>query len=108
MFAGVAVRVAVQVNAVQQCLMLLERSNICVSQFRASLMDPRVGNAQVTGDVCHRLSTGLGELHRLALPLLRRGLVDFLHDPCPPVVLCEHILIYYYSMKLEQSHSPHQ
>ncbi len=49
-------------------------------------MDACVGNAQFTDDVCNRLSAGLGEEHRLALKLLRRALLDFLHDPCPPAV----------------------
>jgi hypothetical protein len=39
MFVGVAVRVAVQANAVQQFLMLLGRSTIRASQFLASLMN---------------------------------------------------------------------
>ena len=54
---------------VQQCLMLLGRSTIRASRFLASLMDPRAGNAQFTGDVCNRLSAGLGEPYRLALTL---------------------------------------
>jgi hypothetical protein len=66
--------------------MPLERSTIRDSQLLASLMDPRVGNARVTGDVCNRLSAGLGEPHCLVLTLLHRGLLDFLHDPCPPVL----------------------
>jgi hypothetical protein len=49
--------------------MPLERSNISVSKFLASLMDNRVGNAQFTGDVCNRLSAELGEPYRLALTL---------------------------------------
>ena len=40
-FVGVAVRVAVQANAVQQCLTPLERSTIHASQFLVSLMHPR-------------------------------------------------------------------
>ena len=60
----------------------------------------RVGNAWFTGDVCHRLSAGLGEPHRLALTLIHRGLVDFLHDPCPS--LSEYFLNFHSSTKLEE------
>ena len=62
-------------------------------------MDPCVGNAQFTGDVCHRLSAGLGEPHRLVLTFLHRSLVDFLHDPCPS--LSEYFLNFH-SSKLEE------
>jgi len=64
-------------------------------------MDPRVGNAQFTGDLCNRLSADLGELHHIALKLLQRGLLDFLHDPFLP--LSGYILNFYYSTKLKQS-----
>src|SRR5690349_20689264 len=73
LFAGVAV----QANAVQQCLTPLERSPIRASQILVSLLDPLLGNAQFTGDVCNRLSTVLGELHHLALTFLRSDLLDF-------------------------------
>ena len=39
--AGVAVRVAVQANAVQQCVLFLGKSTICVGQFFMSFLDPR-------------------------------------------------------------------
>jgi hypothetical protein len=48
-------------------------------------MDSRVGHAQFTGDMCNRFSSGLGEPHHLTFTLLRRALLNFLHDPCPPV-----------------------
>ena len=81
--AGVAVRVAVQRLLVQQCLMFLGKEHYPCQPIPWSLMVPRVGNGQFTCDVCNRLSAGLSEPHRLALTLLRRGLLDFLHDPCP-------------------------
>ena len=52
-------------------------------------------------DVRNRLATGLSEQHPLAFTLLRKGLLDFLHDQCSP--LSEYMLIFYYSTKLEQS-----
>jgi hypothetical protein len=55
-----------------------------VSSLFAPLMDPRVRNAQLTGNLGTRLATDLGESHRLALKLLRRGLVDCVHDPGSP------------------------
>jgi hypothetical protein len=86
MFAGVAVRVAVQANAVQQCLMILRKEQYSCQPIPCVIDEPRVGNTQFTGDVCNRLSAGLYELNRLALKLLHRGLLDFMHDPCPPPV----------------------
>ena len=76
-FAGVAVRVAVQANAVQQCLTPLERSTIRACQILVSLLDPHNECAQFTGDVCNRHSVDLGEPHRLALTLLHRGPLNF-------------------------------
>ena len=57
-------------------------------------MDSRVGNAQFTSDVCNRLSSALSEPHRLALTLLRNGLLDFLHNLGPSAVrIYSHLLL---------------
>ena len=40
----------------------------------------RVGNAQFTGDVSNQFTTGLGEEYYLEIKLLRRALLDFLHN----------------------------
>jgi hypothetical protein len=77
MFAGVAVRVAVQATVVQQGVLSLDRSTIRASQILVSLLNPPVGDAQFTGDVCNQHSADLGEPHRLALTLLHRGLLNF-------------------------------
>src|SRR5260221_6913595 len=55
-----------------------------LGQFLAPLVDGRVGNAQLSGHMRDRLPAGLRQPHCLALELLRVGLLDFLHDPCPP------------------------
>jgi hypothetical protein len=52
--------------------------------FLAPLLDRRVGDAQFTGHLRHWLATRLGQLHGLALQLCCVGLLDLLHDPCPP------------------------
>ncbi len=86
MFAGVAVRVAVQANAVQQYLMPVGKEHYSCQPIPCVIDESRIGNAQFTGDVCNRLSAVLGEPHQLALKLLRRIILDFLHGPCPPLV----------------------
>ena len=101
MFAGVAVRVAVQASAVQQRLMLLGKEYYPSQPIPCVIDGPSCRKAQFTSDVCNRLSADLGELHYIALTLLHRGLLDFLHDPFLP--LSGYILNFYYSTKLKQS-----
>ena len=54
-----------------------------ISQLLAPLMDPLIGNAQLTGDLGNLLPAGLSEPYRLAITILRVCHLDFLHDPCP-------------------------
>src|SRR5713226_2485161 len=53
-------------------------------QFFAPLMDPRVANAQLTGDLGNRLSAGLRKPDCLALKLLYVRLLHFLLAPGSP------------------------
>ena len=99
MFVGLAV----QANAVQQCVTPLERNTICASQILVSLLDPLAGNALFTGDVSNRLSAVLGELHHLALTLLCSGLLDFCM--ISDLLLPESILTFHSSTKLGRSRS---
>jgi len=98
MFAGVAV----QANALQQCVMFVEKEHYPCQPIPCIIDGPRVGNAQFTGDVCNRISAGLSEPYRHAHKLLCRGLLDFLHDLCPP--LSENFLNFHYSLNLGQPH----
>ncbi len=52
-----------------------------LSQLLAPLMNPLVGNAQLTGDLGNRLSAGLSEPYRLALKLMRVRLWTFCMIP---------------------------
>ena len=68
------------------------------SSLLAPLVDGRVGNAQLAGYVRDRLSAGLDEPHCLPFELLRVGLLDFCHDPCPPFgIVYPKILLFHQS-----------
>src|ERR1700738_1762315 len=56
-----------------------------LGQLLAPLLDRRVGDDQLTGDLRDWLPAGLGQMHCFALKLLRIGLLDFCHDPCSPL-----------------------
>src|SRR5947209_12001209 len=53
-------------------------------QLLTPLMDRGIGNAQLTRYLRDGFATGLSQLHCFSLQLCGRGLLHFLHDPCPP------------------------
>ena len=63
--------------------MFWKRYVAVLGQLLVLLMDNRARNAQLAGDLCDRFPADLSEMGCLMLQLLRRGLVNFLHEPCP-------------------------
>jgi hypothetical protein len=61
-----------------------EGESAVFSQLLAPLWDRGVGDAQLAGDLCHRLATGLSQMDRFSLKLCCIGLLNLLHDPFPP------------------------
>jgi hypothetical protein len=102
MFAGIAVQVAVRANAVQQCLMPLERSTIlpanCLRLSQAVVLEmPSAWVIRVIG-----FPFVSREPHRLELTLLRRGHLDLCMISV--LLLLTYILNFQYYTKLGQPH----
>src|SRR5579872_2552644 len=74
-----------------------------LSQLLAPLVDRCIRDAQITGHLCDRLPTGLGEPHRFALKLLCICLLSFCHDL---VLLKEYILSFLSSTNVGQDQIP--
>src|SRR6267154_3945614 len=60
---------------------------VMLSQFFSPLMDPRIGDAQFSGNLCDRLATRLRQLHRLLFEFSCRDFLNFCHaDPFPDLL----------------------